>query len=160
MEVALLLVKETTTIGPNSDFYKVRGINAAGNFGKTGSTLSSVKYQFTLSRTNLSSDVLFTFTPDVGEGNIALGTLFQQLTERSPHASYLPSGYSFTIKAGDKLDGMLSRGGVWEIHIFGDQILEITFMLSSIIGKNYLKLLRLTCSSNSFESSEVVSCVV
>ena len=76
MGVALLLVKISTTIGPDSDFYKVTRINAAGNFGKTGSILRSVEYHFTLPRTNLSSDVLFTFTLDVGEGNITLGTLF------------------------------------------------------------------------------------
>ena len=158
MEVAFLLVKISTTTGSDSDFYEVTCIYAAGNFGKTGSTLRSIEYQFTLPRTNVSSDVLFTFALDVAEGNMALGTLFQQLTEGSENAGYLPSGYSFTIKAGDKLDGMLSGEGFWEIHIFGNQILEMSYKLSSIIGDNYLRLLRLICSSDSFESSEVVSC--
>ena len=87
---------------------------------------------------------------------MATGTLFQQLTDGSAiNAGYLPSDYSFRIKAGVPLSGILSRAGFWEIYIFRDQIEEISSTLSAIIGNNYLKL---ACSSDSFESSEVVSC--
>ena len=156
MELAFLLVTISTTTGSDSDSYEVESISAAGNFGKTGSTFGIDKYQFELPRTSLSSDVRFKFILNAGDGNMATGTLFQQLTEGSAiNGGYLPSEYSFRIKTGAPLSGILSRAGFWETYIFRDEIEEISSTLSAIIGNNYLNL---ACSSDSFESSEVVSC--
>ena len=118
----------------------------------------SIEMNFETKQSSNVADIWFTFKFDEIYGKIPSKDIFQAIARPNNHiviSNCLPDGFAFKVI--NKVFGVLSKDGLWEMYIKRTSATDISEKIIENLGDTMFYVI---CSNNAFEGTDKVSCAL